>query len=276
MVDSPVSQWRLNENAANTTVLDSVGSNHGTLVGGDNTEDVSATGKIIRAFEFDGTNDWVEVPDDDSLDFASSFSICAWIYLLNYSSYYMIVTKQPSGASADAYPGNYEFRTRTGTGTVDFLFESDGTLKTFTSASAIGVDQWVHIAVVFTSGESVKIYLNGVLDKTTATDVTSADVNNNTLFIGYRRGSYPFKGFIDDVRLYDFALNGADVLAIVNQGRGTEAENPTSFLGPPHIAASGTIQETIDKLQAENVTARNLTSFTVAGANARATFCRMK
>ncbi len=44
----------------------------------------------------------------------------------------------------------------------------------------------------------------------------------------------------------------------------------------PVIHLAGTIQEVIDELQNQNVSAKNVIFFLTSGANARATFCRFK
>ena len=44
----------------------------------------------------------------------------------------------------------------------------------------------------------------------------------------------------------------------------------------PVIHLAGTIQEVIDELQNQNATAKRLIFFLVDGANARASFCRLK
>ncbi len=44
----------------------------------------------------------------------------------------------------------------------------------------------------------------------------------------------------------------------------------------PVIQLTGTIQEVIDELQNQNVSAKQVIFFLVSGANARAAFCRFK
>ena len=51
------------------------GANYGLLLNGAGT----VTGMVGEAFDFDGINDFIEVPDNDSLDFGGYFSIDAWI-----------------------------------------------------------------------------------------------------------------------------------------------------------------------------------------------------
>ena len=63
---APVGWWRFDESNG-VTASDSAGGNDGTLWG----DTTWVSGKVgPYALEFDGNGDWVEIPDDDSLDIA--------------------------------------------------------------------------------------------------------------------------------------------------------------------------------------------------------------
>ena len=64
-----------------------------------------ATGVWESGLDFDGSNDYVEIEDDDAFDLTSEISIDEWINIDSLSSgYNMIVSKQESGTS-----GSYAF-----------------------------------------------------------------------------------------------------------------------------------------------------------------------
>lgn len=66
--------WHFDEGSG-TTVMDSSGNgNNGSIYGANWT-----TGKIGSAIYFNGTNDYVEIPDDSSLDITGNITIIAWI-----------------------------------------------------------------------------------------------------------------------------------------------------------------------------------------------------
>ena len=50
---------------------------HGTVIGATLTED--RLGNIGRAYEFDGSDDYIEVGNSESLNFTSSFTVSLWI-----------------------------------------------------------------------------------------------------------------------------------------------------------------------------------------------------
>jgi len=81
---SLISHYKLNDNQSNTNVIDSLGVNNGTLIGGNNTEDISVVGKINSALEFDGIADYVDCGVAQNCGFATGdFSLAFWIKINN-------------------------------------------------------------------------------------------------------------------------------------------------------------------------------------------------
>ena len=75
-----IAHYKLNDNGANTTIVDATGNYNGTLEGGDNTEDLSAEGKINECLHLNGTDDALELSGvvtplaDDTVG-----SVCFWM-----------------------------------------------------------------------------------------------------------------------------------------------------------------------------------------------------
>lgn len=200
-----VAWWRAENNA-----LDSIGSNNGTLNGGA----TYAAGHIGNAFSFNTVGDNITVPDSASLDLGGSFTIEAWVYLTNRNSHYMIVTKAPSVGPSN-YPGNYELRVTPTTGYLELGFEYSGGLNFWTSTSAVPLNQWSHIAVVYTSGTSVEFFVDGVSSGTSSTTRTPL-VNNSILRIAARADGYSFNGAIDELALFSRALTASEIQHIID------------------------------------------------------------
>ena len=96
-----------------------------------------------------------------------------------------------------------------------------------------GDGQWHHAGVVFNGG-TFDLYLDGVLSATQATgysaignhdDPGAIGVSSSADAFGSGNGSY-YQGLIDDVRLYDVALDGAQILTLATEGGTT---------GPPMV-----------------------------------------
>ena len=71
--------WHMDDNAADTTVTDSIGNSNGTAQ--QNTDQLDATGKVGGALTFNGTSDYISITNGAHMDFTTeSFSIFVWAY----------------------------------------------------------------------------------------------------------------------------------------------------------------------------------------------------
>jgi len=66
-------------------------------------------------------------------------------------------------------------------------------------------------------GANLRLYINGVLDKTVATTISAIGTNSDPLRIG-NEFDFGFKGQIDEVSLYNRALTDAEIASIFNAG----------------------------------------------------------
>ncbi|GAF91526.1 unnamed protein product, partial [marine sediment metagenome] len=177
---------------------DSVSGNDGTIYGAQWT-----TGQVGGALEFDGVNDYVEVPDDDSLDITGDLTIAAWVKLDALADEQFVLAKQPTD-TADAYAIRiYE------DGGVNFRFKISGMEYTsmFTPASIVTTGSWYHITATYNGSEGI-IYVNGQPE---GSELASGNLSTNDaeLLIGREHpGCSNFlNGKIDDVRIYSRRAN---------------------------------------------------------------------
>jgi len=203
--------WEFDDGSG-TTALDSSGNGHsGTLLG----DPQWVTGVIgSGALSFDGSDGLVEAGHDESLSLTDALTITTWVKLNDLSTYYFLVCKQPSGTARDNYPGNYEFRTESGTGELQFGHqEAEGEQYTFyDSTTAITAGQWYHVAVVVTNGGLVEFYIDGIAAGSAPQSSNFGVLNEEPVRIGGRKDGYSFfNGFLDDVYIYDRALSAVQV-----------------------------------------------------------------
>jgi hypothetical protein len=184
----------------------------GVVVGATLTAD--RNGKTNNAYYFDGLNDHIVVPDDTANDLGKSWTIMAWIkpdagYGSFKDNHVSVVEKWGNAGSGLAAYGmgihaNGELEGFTHTG-------SSGTYQW--SSTSVKINVWTHVAVTRSSDDSIRLYINGTLNKT----YISVTPQNSSfdLFIGMAadpsiRSTYPdkyrFKGIIDDVKIYKCAL----------------------------------------------------------------------
>lgn len=198
-----VGYWKMNEGSGTIIVDDSGFGNNGLTQGGP----LWDTGVAGTALKLNGTNQYASVPDAASLDITQAITLAAWIRPEKLASQ-KVITKY--SATTDGY-----LLTLLSTGKVTFQFNqftsSTYKLNSNTLYPTDGVT-WMHIAATY-DGSIVKIYINGVLDKSISF-VSPPPINMNAipLTIGVETGGIGlFKGTIDDARIYNYALTSSEI-----------------------------------------------------------------
>lgn len=205
------------------TVLDSSGTNNdGMLVNmNSNTDWVAGVTSDVDDFslDLDGSNDYIVVADDNSLDFgADDFTVAYWFNKHTTTSQYSYgLSKWHTGAS----PGTNEWLLNPATGfpqvhKAGFVIETSSTggygindPNTFT------LNEWHHLAGV-RSGNTLSLYVDGVLVAFSDDLPNGATINNvgAELRIGNNQPPaplFPTDGQFDDVQIYRFAATDGDI-----------------------------------------------------------------
>jgi PKD repeat protein len=188
-----------------TTVTDASGQgNHGTISGASRI----TTGRFGNALSFNGTSDWVTVNSSPSFDMTSSMTIEAWVYPTSTAAASQtLVTKEVSGNVA------YYLAASSSSSTPQFsVITGGGAWWNLYGTSALAANTWVHLAATY-DGTTQRLYINGT---EVARRAQSGDmmVGSGALRIGGNSlwGEY-FKGYIDEVRIYNRALTQAQIAA---------------------------------------------------------------
>ena len=217
---APISVWcPSNDTAGNgtTTLSDLVGSKPGTLTNfaltGSTSNWVADTGAGgVRALDFDGTNDYVDM--GSSIITSTTFSISLWFKRSDTRRQFFVdqyeATLPPKGVSLESGLSGNKVR---GLSAGSSNFDCNGATDTTLNA-------WAHI--VFTSnGSRGDVYLNGSLD---GSDTSGSVLVSTTAFqLGrYRHGSgISCRGRMDDIRLWNgIALDVTDIAYLYNSGSG--------------------------------------------------------
>ncbi|WP_457635796.1 LamG domain-containing protein [Persephonella sp.] len=105
------------------------------------------------------------------------------------------------------------------------------TTSTVTSTNSVSTGTWTHIAMTFKEGAGTKVYIDGVLDTTSGTNLVSANTNaSNGGRIGcvWYNGTNDrfFNGLIDEVRVYNVELTQSQIQSAKN----SEIANDTTGL----------------------------------------------
>jgi len=109
----------------------------------------------------------------------------------------------------------------------------------YESASGVQTALWQHVALVWSSGTDLKLYIDGVLDEPSDLQATrgGTTVGYDLLMVGKggkdQDPTSGWAGLIDDVRVYNFALTDAEVMTVKNGG----AVPPRQVHYPPQSPA---------------------------------------
>ena len=232
-----VSWW-----AAEGNANDSFGTNNGTLQSG-----VTFTnGEVGQAFNFNGSNQWVDVPNGPApeshvevspLKAGSNLLGTVHVELYHHEPNGRVVgvdyRSYGIGIIPDLRPGLCH-RRRGAPGKRREFF------KTFnTTGNVVALNVWTHIAAVYNQSNGVRsIFVNGVnIANQTNTPITvlntpldlsiGAALQNSTTPTGF------FIGAIDEVSFYNRALSGPEIQAIYNAGVTGKCPSPPVIASQP-------------------------------------------
>jgi hypothetical protein len=229
---------------------DAVGANDGTAVGYQPGDTAFVPGESGQAFNFDGTDDSITVPNGPSLAITGSVSLDAWVNVSAFNPFQSWIAGKTSKG------GNYQLLLTPDGRAAFFIFDA-GTLSYVGAFSSTHLAPGVfyHLAGTYDQATGLlSIYVNGVLDGTASVAPGTVDESNNnfTAFqigglegFGYPGNPQLFTGKIDDVSVYNRALARSEILTIANfkgaaaQGNGTGivSSSPNNTIGGTSPAA---------------------------------------
>ncbi|MBI3958359.1 MAG: VWA domain-containing protein [Chloroflexi bacterium] len=192
---------KFDEAAGATTFADSSGQNNNGSCAGNACPVAGVAGKDGQALQFDGVNDGVRVnlngPD-------GLYTLAAWVKFTGTWRDWNTILE--FGSSEDPW-----FGARSEAGQLA-LYNFYG--------GAVPVGQWVHVAYTYAgAGQAARsrLYINGKLVQKTDSDPHGK--GGQGLSIGMEPdGNFPWQGLIDDLRIYNRALNEAEIGALANPG----------------------------------------------------------
>ena len=221
---------------------DSFGSNNGTANGGL----TYGTGKIGNAFQFNGTNSYVSLPDN-SLNFTSKFSYSFWAKSNNTTDYGVVVGNMQSSRSPFGFFHGYEVSLESGK--VYFYFRSGINTQIYHySTNVVNNGNWNHIVVTYdptNTTTGAKIYVNGTLDVQGATLGVSNPIGYTSPMkacIGARNHSgspvnlLPNGTSIDALNIYQKELTQSEITELYNSGNGAQYIGDNFYKPTPNDA----------------------------------------
>lgn len=191
------------EESSGMQAIDASGyGNHGTI---SNATRVSTTnfGNVLSVSG--SNNSWVTVPDSASLDLSAGVTLEAWVYpTASMNGWDTVVIKEQTGGLAYALSANTDSNRPNSTVNVG------GADRQLTTGSYLAANRWTHLAATY-NGSTQRLYVNGV-EVGSRSQNGAITLSSGALRIGGNSvwGSY-FRGYIDEVRVYNRALTQAEI-----------------------------------------------------------------
>ncbi len=236
-IGSQLVYLKMNELAGSTAYNS---GNSPSLTGSINGPVWTKNGKSGGALDFDGTDDYVQITDNVALDLTSEWTIGGWFRpdetTLTGSDRQVLISKWQTSAGTLI---NYYLYINTAGKAVGTVGNGSAS-QSVTSTTTLSPSNWYHIMATFngTTG-SLKIYINGKNEATTATGYSASYANTGNV----RLGQYDFawagyrdeyNGLMDDVKIYGAALTDDQIkidytqnASLVMGARGTESDGIT-------------------------------------------------
>jgi hypothetical protein len=100
------------------------------------------------------------------------------------------------------------------------------------SAATVFDNTWHHVVVTFAGGSKTEIYVDGVLDASTTSNVPSSIANTGWSFeLGRYAGSFGYAGRVDDIRIFDRVITAAEAAHLATYRGVTGSPAPPSYAG---------------------------------------------
>jgi len=189
-----------------TTIKDYSGyGNNGSALSGAGAEAKYEDGVIGQCLEFDGADDYIDIPDTTELRIIGDLTLEAWVYITDAVGDNTIISKE--------YLHEYSFFVNA-FGALGF-YHGDGASEynTVAPAGSVGLNDWYHVILVRNTG-TTKLYgyVNGILHLSPDyTKTPTAGAHNVEIGRQAVTATRKFTGLMDEVRIYNRALSADEV-----------------------------------------------------------------
>lgn len=195
-IDGLVGWWKLDGN-----VKDYSGNrNYGVISGTPTIVD----GKNQLSYYFSGDGSYIQIPINKTFD---DFTI---------SFMYKKDGQQPSDYSRVLGGDIQIFQTSS---TANNIWGYLGTSQQWLAMDLQGADMYndfIHVVIVSRYNQVQKVYVNGVDCSSTSLTYSGMTINEIIIGASNTNGDYPFKGWVQDLRLYDRPLNEEEIKILYN------------------------------------------------------------
>jgi hypothetical protein len=184
------------------TLTDKTGNgNNGTILGA-----TWAPGRFGSGLLFNGSSNWVTIPDANSLDLTTGMTLEAWVKPSTPDGFKTIILKERSGGLAySMYAAN-----DTDGPPAAFLNFGSSSDQTVSGSAVLPLNAWSHLAVTY-DGATMSLYANGVLVGSSSFTGSMVSTSGALRLGGNSIWGDFFAGTMDDVRIYNRALSAIEI-----------------------------------------------------------------
>jgi hypothetical protein len=177
-----------------------------------------------KSILFDGVDEYVSASNITALNSTTNFTISLWQELFGQFGTNSNVIRVLSWIDNKLYVA------------VNNSLISTGNAR---GSTVFTTGQWYNIVISYdgggvTNADKLKCYVDGSAETLTFTGTipTSTYTTSGGTGIGYR--TYYTDGYIDEVAVFDYTLNGTQITSIYNSGTPTDLDNTSGVTAPVH------------------------------------------
>lgn len=216
--DGIVAYWKLDEESG-TTFDDFVDNYDGSCSSTNCPAPIS--GIIDGGQNFDGNNDFIDAGDITELNGASAFTVIGWYNQTDLSVIAFLFSKLNDGSN--------DITAETFSNRLYIEIGNGGNAYAYWSgySSTISANTWYHAAFVFdgsgaTNADRIKLYINGVQRTLNfgGSSIPTTTANLASYNFQLSKTPYPWNGGMDEVAVFDRALNSSEISEYYNSGLG--------------------------------------------------------
>jgi methionine-rich copper-binding protein CopC len=215
-----VGAWGFNATSGTVATDNSGLGNNGTVSGA-----TWVTGLFGNGLQFNGTSDWVTVPDANSLDLTTGMTLEAWVKpTAAASGWSTVMLKERTGGFGYAL---YAFDDANKPPAGYIRVGSDRAARGITT---LPVNQWTHLTATYGPDTTVRLYVNGELAGSLLTDGSITTSSLPLRFGGNAQDGEFFTGVLDNIRIYNRALNAGEIKVDMSTPVGGAIETTPPFV----------------------------------------------
>ncbi len=237
------------EPTGETTFTDSSGNGNDGTCAGLSCPAAGVSGMDGTAFSFDGSDDYVEVAYDMSLNPAGSFTVVAWAKMSQDTARYRSVIVSQDTSLSPLLANGYALHA-TNFDQWQFRVGSESGTWIYAGSAAVSLGTWTHLAGVYdASAQTIRLYVNGTLSGSPVNAVIEPNTHRPLrVGAGATEGAANshFPGTIDDVRVYNEALSQTEIQALLPINPTCFVETTGNDITDYSSANAGAVQTAID------------------------------